>query len=194
MAMNYLRTGDPTMQQAVNVLATNPTYNLFATSNTYASAARVGAYMLDDRLAAEIAGAPRNAFLPRTVDVLLGYLDQTYNLSLSNPNQQEYCAHPFTIGLVMEALITYYELDVAEGNTPDARVTLEIKKVLDWWSSTQYIAATHTLAYQPYDVPVDFNLVGGNLLWCNLTERPGRARLRLVLEQDRQQQISGSRR
>src|ERR1039457_3377970 len=62
MAMNYLRTGDSTMQQAVNFLATNPAYNLFASpSSAYASAARVGAYMLDDRLAAEIAGAPRNA-------------------------------------------------------------------------------------------------------------------------------------
>ncbi len=163
MAMNYLRTGDATMQQAVNTLATNPTYNLWATSSAYVSSARIGAYMLDDRLAAEIAGAPRNAFVPRDVDVLLGYLDQTYNLSLNNPNQQEYVAHPFTIGLVLEALINYYELDVAEGNTPDARIPLEIKKVLDWWSSTQYIASRHTLAYQPYDVPVDPTLVGGAL-------------------------------
>ena len=164
MAMNYLRTGDPTMQQAVNLLATNPTYNLFASpSSAYASAARVGAYMLDDRLAAEIAGAPRNAFLPRTVDVLLGYLDQTYNFNVNNPNQQGYCAHPVQIGLVMEALITYYELDVAEGNTPDARIPLEIKKVLDWWNATQYIPSTHLLAYQPYDVPVDPALVGGTL-------------------------------
>lgn len=163
MAMSYLRTGDPTMQQGVNFLAKNTTYNLNATSSAYVLSARVGAYMLDDRLAAEIAGAPRSPFLQRNVDVLLGYLDQTYNFSIANPNQQEYVAHPFTIGLVMEALITYYELDVAEGNTPDARIPLEIKKVLDWWSATQYIAATHTLAYQPYDVPVDVTLVAGTL-------------------------------
>jgi hypothetical protein len=163
IAMNYLRTGDSTMLQAVNTMANNATYRLCATSSVYVFSARIGAYMLDDRLAAEIAGAPRSPFVPREVDVLLGYLDQTYNLNLHNPNQQEYVAHPFTIGLVMEALITYYELDLAEGNTPDARIPLEIKKVLDWWSSTQYIAATHTLAYQPYDVPADFNQVGGNL-------------------------------
>jgi hypothetical protein len=77
MAMNYLRTGDTTMQQAVNALATNPTYNLSATSAAYVLSARVGAYMLDDRLAAELIGAPRNAFVPRDVDVLLGYLAQT---------------------------------------------------------------------------------------------------------------------
>ena len=163
MAMNYLRTGDPTMRQGVDALATNATFDLSATSTAYAMSARVGAYMLDERLAAEIAGAPRNPFVPREVDVLLGYLDQTYNLSMANPNQQEYVAHPFTIGLVMEALITYYELDLGEGNTPDARIPLEIKTVLDWWFSTQYIATTHTFAYQPYDVPADFSLVGGML-------------------------------
>jgi hypothetical protein len=68
------------------------------------------------------------AFMLRTVDVMLGYLDQSYNLSLGNPNQQEYNIHPFQVGLAMEALITYYELDLAEGNTPDARIPLEIKK------------------------------------------------------------------
>jgi hypothetical protein len=163
MTMNYLRPADSTMQQAVNFLVANPGFSRYATTPVYVSSARSGAYMLDDRLAAEIAGAPRNPFVPRDVDVLLGFLDQTYNLNLSNPNQQGYCAHPFSIGLVMEALINYYELDVAEGNTPDARIPLEIKKVLDWWNATQYIPSTHTLAYQAYDVPVDPTLVGGAL-------------------------------
>ena len=42
MAMNYLRTGDATMQRAVNVLATNPAYNLYPTPSSYAWNARVG--------------------------------------------------------------------------------------------------------------------------------------------------------
>ena len=75
----------------------------------------------------------------RQVDVMLGYLDQTYNLDFSNPNQQSYDIHPFTVGTAMEALINYYELDLAEGNVPDARIPLEIKKVLDWWQAKQYI-------------------------------------------------------
>ena len=100
--------------------------------------------MMDDRLADEIIGRPRiNAFMLRGVDVMIGYLDQSYNLSFTNPNQQEYDIHPFMIGLAMEALITYYELDLAEGNTPDARIPLEIKKTLDWLEATQYIAQTH---------------------------------------------------
>jgi hypothetical protein len=165
MAMYYMRTGDTTYQDAVNLLAFNPGYYYWYSGSVYAESVRVSAYMMDDRLANEIIGAQRDtAFTLRAVDVMLGYLDQSYNLSLSNPNQQEYNIHPFMVGLAMEALITYYELDLAEGNTPDARIPLEIKKVLDWWQSTQYVASTHTLAYGAYDVPPrNPQLVSGTL-------------------------------
>ena len=164
MAMHYLRTGDPTYQTAVNLLASNKAYDVYYSGSVYAESVRVSAYLMDDRLASEIIGAPRNnAFMLRTVDVMLGYLDQSYSLSLSNPNQQGYDIHPFMIGLAMEALITYYELDLAEGNTPDARIPLEIKKTLDWLEATQYIPATHTFAYGAYDVPKNPALVTGTL-------------------------------
>ncbi len=164
MEMNYLRTGDATNQTAVDLLAHSQAYNLYYSGSVYAESIRVSAYMMDDRLADEIDGFPRNtAFMLRGVDVMLGYLDQSYNLSFSNPNQQEYDIHPFQVGLAMEALINYYELDLAEGNTPDARIPLEIKKTLDWWSSTQYIPATHSLAYGAYDVPENPYLVPGTL-------------------------------
>jgi hypothetical protein len=164
MAMHYLRTGDATYQTAVNLLANNEAYDVYYSGSVYAESVRVSAYMMDDRLANEIIGAPRNqAFMLRGVDVMLGYLDQSYNLSLGNPNQQEYDIHPFLVGLAMEALITYYELDLAEGNAPDARIPLEIKKVLDWWEATQYIPSTHTLAYGAYDVPKNPALVTGTL-------------------------------
>jgi hypothetical protein len=162
MAMNHMRTGDPMMQQAVNFLAQNPTYLKYYAGSAYARSSRVNAYMFDDRLAAEILGTPRDvAFTLRSVDVMLGDLDQSYNLNFTNPNQQSYDVHPFLIGTIMEALIDYYELDLSEGNTPDARIPLEIKKVLDWWYTTQYINSTHTLAYQPYDVPMNPTLVSG---------------------------------
>ena len=164
MAMHYLRTEDPTYQTAVNLLANNKAYDLYYSGSVYAESVRVSAYMMDDRLANEIIGVPRdNAFMLRAVDVMLGYLDQSYNLSLSNPNQQGYNIHPFMIGLAMEALITYYELDLYERHTPDARIPLEIKKTLDWWEATQYIPSTHTLAYGAYDVPENPTLVGGTL-------------------------------
>jgi hypothetical protein len=164
MAMHYLRTGDATYETAVNLLANNKAYDLYYSGSVYVESVRVSAYMMDDRLANEIIGVPRdNAFMLRAVDVMLGYLDQSYNLSLSNPNQQEYDIHPFLVGLAMESLITYYELDLAEGHTPDARIPLEIKKTLDWWEATQYIPSTHALAYGAYDVPENPELVGGTL-------------------------------
>ena len=164
MEMNYLRTGDATNQTAVDFLQHSPGYNLYFSASAYASSARLSAYIMDNRLAAEILGEPRNsAFILRQVDVMLGYLDQSYNLVLTNPNQQNYDIHPFLLGTAMEALINYYELDLAEGNAPDARIPLEIKKTLDWWQDTQYIPSTHVLAYQPYDVPMNPHLVGGGL-------------------------------
>ena len=149
MAMNYFRTGDATNQAAVHLLATDPTWDDYFSGSIYAESIRVTSYLMDDRLADEMLGTPRDpAFLLRTVDMMLGYLDQSYNLSLSNPNQQEYDIHPFLDGIAMETLINYYELDLTEGNTPDARIPLEIKKVLDWLEATQYIPATHAFAYQ----------------------------------------------
>jgi hypothetical protein len=55
------------------------------------------------------------------------------------------------------------ELDAAEGNPPDARIPLEIRKVLDWWKATQYIPQTYTLASDAYDLPNNPALVGGPL-------------------------------
>jgi hypothetical protein len=162
MEMNQLRTGNPANQAAIDIMQHVPGYNLFFSGSAYATSVRLSAYMMDNRLAAEILGEPRDtAFILRQVDVMLGYLDQSYNLNLANPNQQQYDVHPFLVGTAMEALINYYELDLAEGNTPDARIPLEIQKVLDWWENTQYIPSTHTLSYQPYDLPVNPGLVSG---------------------------------
>ena len=164
MEMNYLRTGNTLYQNAVDLLAHSAAYNLFYSGPVYATDIRVSAYLMDDRLADEMVGFPRNtAYMLRAVDVMIGYLDQSYNLNFNNPNQQEYDIHPFMVGLAMEALITYYELDLAEGNTPDARIPLEIKKTLDWLEATQYIPQTHSFAYGAYDLPVNPNLVPGSL-------------------------------
>jgi hypothetical protein len=162
MEMSQLRTGDPTNQTGIDLLQHNPGWGRFFSGSAYASSVRLSAYMMDDRLAGELIGEPRDTtFILRQVDVMLGYLDQSYNLDLHNPNQQAYNIHPFLLGTAMEALITYYEMDLAEGNTPDARIPLEIKKALDWLESTQYIPSTHTFSYQPYDVPVDPQKVPG---------------------------------
>ena len=194
LEMNQLRTGDSTNQAAIDLIQHAPGYNLFFSTSAYASGARMDGYMMDNRLAAEILGEPRDAaFILRQVDVILGYLDQSYNLNFSNPNQQNYDIHPFLLGATIEALIDYYELDLAEGNVPDARIPLEIKKVLDWWEATQYIPSTHTLAYQPYDLPVE-SRTGVGLIWRYGAERPGGAGLCLVLEQDRQHDLPERRR
>src|SRR5579863_6400207 len=164
MEMNYLRTGDMTNVTGIYDLIQAPGFANFFSGSVFAESVRLSAYMLDNELANELAGQQRDtAVVLRAVDVMLGYLDQSYNLNLQNPNQQEYDIHPFLLGTALEALIDYYDLDVAEGNTPDARLPLEIKKTLDWLETTQYVPQTHTFAYNAYDLPVNPTLVGGGL-------------------------------
>ena len=67
-----------------------PGYYVFFSGSAYASSTRLSAYMMDDRLAAELVGEPRNsAFLLRQVDVVLGYLDQSYNLNMQQSQPAE---------------------------------------------------------------------------------------------------------
>ena len=163
MEMNYRRTGDATNVQAVKYMANNAIWGTYYSGSVFASSARLTAYLLDAALAVEMTPQPRNkAFLPRTVDIILGYLDQLRNLNFNDPNQQM-SALPFFFGAAMEALIDYYELDVAEGNIPDRRIPLDIKKTLDWLAASAYIPSRHTLVYNFYDLPRDPNLVGGGL-------------------------------
>ncbi len=148
LEMNYLRTGDVTALKAVNYMAGQSPWSTMYAGSTSPSSTRQTAYVMDAALAAEMAGQPRvTAMLPKTVDIVLGYLDQLRNLDFTNPNVQSLDAHPFFIGAAMEALIDYYELDQAEGHTPDARIPLEIKKTLDWLEANAYIPAC---AYSEY--------------------------------------------
>src|SRR3974390_289485 len=150
--MNYQGTGDPTALQALNYMSSQSPWSTSYALSTLPYSARATGYMMQAALAAEMAGQPRNtAFLPRTADILLGYLNQLQNLDFTDPRVQSFDGHPFMIGATMEALIDYYQLDLAEGNTPDARIPLEIKKTLDWIAANAYVPSTHTLVYNFYD-------------------------------------------
>ena len=162
LEMNYQRTGDPTALQALNYMSSQSPWSTSYALSTLPYSARATGYMMQAALAAEMAGQPRNtAFLPRTADILLGYLNQLQNLDFTDPRVQSFDGHPFMIGATMEALIDYYQLDLAEGNTPDARIPLEIKKTLDWIAANAYVPSTHTLVYNFYDLPRDPSRVGG---------------------------------
>ena len=50
MAMNYPRTGDPSMLKTVNDLAANSIYGLSASSAAWAVSARMGTYMVAQAL------------------------------------------------------------------------------------------------------------------------------------------------
>jgi hypothetical protein len=144
MAMNYWRTGDDTNAQAIQSLATNGQsagyggwVDPYFISET--------AHAADVRIANELITGNRDRLLAKNVDKLLGSLDMVYNGQLGG-------AHPFMVGLAMEAAIHYYEMTVAEGR-PDYRIPPTVKRALDALWRDYYVPSTHAFRYTRWDIP-----------------------------------------
>ena len=114
MAMNYWRTGDSTDRQAIDYLATKDgfwPYSGFVDPYWV----RETAYQIDVWVASEMLGHARYPLVSRAVDKLIGRMDQYVN--------QDALMFPFMAGIAMEALINWYELNLAEA-TPDNRIPI----------------------------------------------------------------------
>jgi hypothetical protein len=62
--------------------------------------------------------------------------------------------HPFTVGIELNTAIAYYDAQVAESQTPDARVPIQVRAVLDWlWNFWNLNAGNNAFAYQFWDIP-----------------------------------------
>ncbi len=164
MAMNYLRTHSQVMRQAINILATvSPTHVSCGSVDIWGI--RENAYRSNVWMSNEMLGAPRSPLLQRNIDKLMG------NLNIF-ANGQFASVHPFMIGLAMETLIHWYELNLAEGH-PDYRVLPVIKGALDrlWrdnWLPGQKMLDYNRLALPPRRDPVMTtlnNLVSVNYAW-----------------------------
>jgi Purple acid Phosphatase, N-terminal domain len=144
MAMNYWRTGEPTDLQALDLLDTNGPWVTQGGGFVDPFYVRENAYLIDVYLVSEMLGQPRSPVLARTVDRLIGQLDQVVN--------QKAEMHPFMAGLALEALVNWYEMNLVE-NTPDNRIPLVVKSTLDglwrdWWLSDSY-----SLLFNRYNIP-----------------------------------------
>lgn len=143
MMMNYLRTGDSTNNQALNLLATaDPFWPRDGYVDPYW--VRETSYQIDVWLAAEMAGHARYPLLARDVDHLIGQMDQLVN--------QKVEMHPFMAGIALEALINWYELNALE-NTPDNRIPLVVKSVLDAIWKDWYLSDHYCLLFNRYTIP-----------------------------------------
>jgi hypothetical protein len=143
MLMNYLRTSDSTDNQAINLLATaDPFWPRGGWVDPYWM--RETAYQDDVWIAAEMMGHARYPLLSRSIDRLIGQLDQYAN--------QKFEMHPFMAGIALEALINWYEMNALE-NTPDQRIPLVVKSVLDALWRDWYLPNNYCLLYNRYSIP-----------------------------------------
>lgn len=135
MLMNYWRTHNMLMLDAVTKLATTGTYS--ANSGTVSTQRmREAAYTVNVFIAYAQAGGPVSPLLQRNVDKLLGMLIQ----GTEGTGEIGSYVHPFMVGLAGEALSRWYAFSVAQG-TPDYRVVPVMKAALDtlWttnWNNT----------------------------------------------------------
>jgi hypothetical protein len=161
MAMNYLRTHNQDMKNAVLVLANTATGS---TIGGYVDwyMVRESSYINNSRIASEMVGNPHSHLTDIGINKLLGDLDQVANGGKVN------AVHPFMVGIAMQTLINYYEWNASRG-VVDNRIPVAIKQALDalWtiWNPTHF-----SFAYDNTSLPSNDSYYGGNdtIDWTDL--------------------------
>lgn len=150
--MDYLRSGDATSKAAAIALAIN---SAFAPTGGGIIAGLDGlqretAYVVNAYRIAGLLGSPNSTMYARSVDFLLGMIDQRF-VSKTEPTLK-----PFMVGLMMEALIQYYD------ETKDPRVPPAIKAAADGIWTRAWIPASNAFYYEntnPTSAAPDLNLL-----------------------------------
>ena len=144
MAMNYSRTHAEVMRKAIDMLATvGPQHVHTGSVDPYGI--RETAYRSDAWMSNEMLGAPRWPLLQRNIDKLMGNLIMAANGQLG-------AVHPFMVGLAMETLIHWYDLNLAEGH-PDYRVFPVMKEALDGLWRDSWVPKEKMFDYNRWDLP-----------------------------------------
>lgn len=138
LALDFIRNGDSTSKNAVNLLATNAAYarDTTALSETVsADFSREVAYTIMAYLNAERLGAPRRARLSTMVDHALGHLNQWFG-SKTAPY-----VRPFMVGLTAHALLSWYEV------SGDSRVIPALTQAADVMWNTMWLPGSEAFMY-----------------------------------------------
>ncbi len=144
MAMNYWRTKAEVMKRGVIAVATQGPQRV-SCGSVDIGGIRENAYRSNAWMTNEMLGAPRWPLLQRNIDKLMG------NLNMAARGNTE-SVHPFMIGLGMDALIHWYELNLAEGH-PDYRVLPVIKEALDGLWHNSWLPKQNMFRYAPFRLP-----------------------------------------
>jgi hypothetical protein len=146
LAMNYWRTKAQVMKDAVNAVATLGPQRR-SCGSVDVGGIRENAYRSNAWMTNEMLGAPRWPLLQRNIDKIMG------NLNMVARGQD---THPFMVGIGMDTLIHWYELNLAEGH-PDYRVLPVIKEGLDALWDHYWLPKQKMFVYAIYQVPRSYN-------------------------------------
>ncbi len=147
MTMNYWRTHDVAMLDAVNTLATvGPQYRV--TGSVDPNGMRENAYRANMWMANSQLGAAQWPLLQRNIDKLIGNLI----MGAEGTGAVGAAVHPFMVGLAVETLSRWYAFSVAAGK-PDYRVVPVVKAALDTLWNTNWLPSGW-FNYNRYTLPV----------------------------------------
>ncbi len=152
MAMNYQRTHDEVMRKGISMLATVGPQRV-AVGGVDPWTIREMSYRCNAWMSDEMLGAPRWPLLQRNIDKIVGAMNMT-NRGVAGIGG---AVHPFMIGLAMETLIHWYELNMAEGH-PDYSVVPAIKEGLDGLWKYNWMPKQHMFDYNRFRVPSNPNV------------------------------------
>jgi hypothetical protein len=144
IAMNYSRTHARVMREGVRSMAELGPQRV-GCGSVDPVLIRENSYRSNAWMANEMLGSPRWPLLQRNIDKLMGNLNMIANGEGGG-------VHPFMVGLAMETLIHWYELNLAEGH-PDYRVPPVIKEALDGLWRYSWIPKLNMFDYDRYELP-----------------------------------------
>jgi len=149
---DYLRNNDATSKDAAIALATVSSFAKVGGGVIYGvnGMFRESAYLIHAYRIAGLLGSPNPKLYARAVDFVLGAIDQEF-VSNSDPYQK-----PFMTGLLMEALIQYYE------ESKDPRVPPAIKAAVDGLWDRAWIPGKKAFYYEstaPATAAPDVNML-----------------------------------
>ena len=146
MTMNYWRTHNDVMLDAVNKMATVGTWSSSGGS-VDPIIMREMSYISNTWMANAQLGAPISPLLQRNIDELIGMMI----MAAEGTGAIGADAHPFMVGLAAETLSRWYSFSVARGN-PDYRVIPSMKAGLDALWATNW-NQSGWLVYNRFDPP-----------------------------------------
>jgi hypothetical protein len=109
---------------------------------------------------------PTSEFKPR-LDLLIQTIAEATAYSPADGPQHYACCYSapnWNVGLWAMTLINTYNVQTYLGVQPDARIPVELMKLLDWFYSSQVnlLGNDYTFPYQPWAVPYNCSIFTGN--------------------------------